>query len=101
MKEIYILYYRAYEFDDLDYGSFQPMYISLNKERVLKRFNYYKTLEISNLDEYLSNHPDLSETDKEDYQVDTDLDNLFILFFGKWCYEYMIQKYELDTELKI
>ena len=99
--KVYIVQFRAYEFDDLDYGSFQPKYISLNKEEVQKKFNDYKVSEISNLNKYLEKHPNLSETDKEDYQVDTDSDTLFILYFGKWCYEYMISEYELDTELKI
>ena len=98
--KVYILYYRAYEFDDFDYGSFQPKYISLNKEEVQNKFNYYKTLETSNLNRYIETH-DIPEIFKEDYQVDTDSDTLFTLYFGKWCYEYMIQEYELDTELKI
>lgn len=99
--KVYIVQFRAYEFDDLDYGSFQPKYISLNKEEVQKKFNDYKISETSNLNRYLEKHPNLSEVDKEDYQVDTDSDTLFILYFGKWCYEYMISEYELDTELKI
>ena len=99
--KVYILYYRAYEFDDLDYGSFQPKYISLNKEEVQKKFNDYKISETSNLNRYLEKYPNLLEIDKEDYQVETDSDTLFILYFGKWCYEYMISEYELDKELKI
>ena len=99
--KVYILYYRAYEFDDLDYGSFYPKYISLNKEEIQNKFNEYKMSEIFSLNKYLEQHPNLSEADKEDYQVDTNFNNLFSIFFGRWCYEYMIQEYELDTELKV
>lgn len=92
MNKVYTLEYQAYEFDDMDYGSFSVKYASLDKNKIIEKFNKEKEWYIKVVNEQQAK---VDEIYKEDYQIYRDEENYFEAWVGKWCYEYMINEYEL------
>ena len=83
MTKVYTLEYRAYEFDDLNYGSPNIKFASLNKNKIIEKFNKEREWNIKVVNEQQAK---ADEIHKEDY---------FEAWIGKWCYEYSINEYEL------
>lgn len=97
MDKVYVIRYRAHEFDDLDIGGFDPIFISLNKSKVLDKFEKIKETDINNLNKIVNQHFDGKE--QEDYRVEENTEDRFELWMGNWCYEYFIEEYDLDVDL--
>ena len=92
MTKVYTLEYRAYEFDDLNYGSSIIKFASLNKNKIIEKFNKEREWNIKVVNEQQAK---ADEIHKEDYQIYRDEENYFEAWIGKWCYEYSINEYEL------
>ena len=97
MDKVYVIRYRAHEFDDLDLGSFDPVFISLDKSKVQDRFEKIKETDINNLNKIIKQLFDGKE--QEDYQVEENTEDRFELWMGNWCYEYFIEEYPLDVDI--
>lgn len=98
MDKVYVIRYRAHEFDDLDLGSFDPIFISLDKSKVQDRFEKIKETDINNLNKIIKQLFDGKE--QEDYQVEENTEDRFELWMGNWCYEYFIEEYPLDVDIR-
>ena len=77
---IYFLEYTGYEMDDPYYGAdFRPIFVSLDENKVIELFN--KELEAS------KDKPDFEQEDAESFSYTDGY---------KWCYQYRMQKIEMD-----
>ena len=94
MNKVFALEARSYEFDDLDYGSFSIKYISLDRNKIIEKFNKEKEWYIKVINEQRS-RTNIDESYKEEYQICRDELNYFEAWCGKWCYEFQISEYEL------
>jgi hypothetical protein len=94
MNKVYTLEHKGYEFDDLDYGSFYIVCASLDKNKIIEKFNKEKEWYIKIINKEQS-RTDKDDTYKEDYQIYRDESDYFEAWVGKWCYEYSINEYEL------
>ena len=97
MGKIYVIRYKAYEFDDLDTGSYDPIFISLDKDKVKEKFEDIKQNDINNLNRIVDRC--FGGSAPEDYQVEEDTTETFELWLGNWCYRYYIEEYDLDVDL--
>lgn len=97
MNKVYVIRYRAHEFDDLGWGSFDPVFISLDKSKVQERFEKIKETDINNLNRILNQIFDGKE--QEDYRVEENTEENFELWLGNWYYEYYIEEYPLDVNI--
>lgn len=102
-ERVYAILKRSYEFDDFDYGSFVPCFLSLDKEKVIETFKSIKEEEISHFHQsmdrfykgFLEKHPERAE----DFQIVEDTEDYFEIFLDKWCYQWKLTEYELDKML--
>ena len=100
MDKVYAILKRSYEFDDLDYGSFVPCFLSLDKEKVIETFKSIKEEETSHFHQsmerfykgFIEENPERAE----DFQIVEDTDYCFEMFLDKWCYQWKLTEYELD-----
>ena len=101
-QKVYAVLYNAYEFDDLSYGELTPKFLSLNKDNCIKMFEKWKAQEIETFnrvvkekEEWLNENPERWE----DYQININTDREFEMYFGNWCYHYVLVDYDLDKGL--
>jgi len=94
MTKVYTLESKSYEFDDLDYGSFSIKFVSLDKNKIIEKFNEEKEWYLKVINEQHS-RTDVDDIYKEDYQIYRDEQDYFEAWTGKWCHEFMISEYEL------
>ena len=94
MNKVYTLESRSYEFDDIDFGGFIIKYVSLDKDKIIEKFNSNKEWYIKIINE-VQNRTDIDEVIKEDYQIYRDEQDYFEAWYGNWCYEFSINEYEL------
>lgn len=85
MNKVYAILYYAYEFDDLNYGDYHPIYFSLDKEKIIEKFNNMKNDELKHFNNIVKDY-----INDENYQIDINIDNELVLFIGKWCYNYKL-----------
>lgn len=78
---IYIIFRRAYHEDDLDYGTFKPLYISLDLEKAVNVFNNIA----SNI-----------YKDKDAYAIKESVLSSIEYYRKNWVYEYKFDSFELD-----
>ena len=97
MDKVYVIRYRAHEFDDLGWGSFDPVFISLDKSKVQEKFEKIKETNINHLNKIIKDCFDGVEN--EDYRVEENFEDRFELWMGKWIYEYYIEEYPLDVDI--
>lgn len=97
MNKIYVLRYRSYEFDDICQSGYCPIFISLDKEKVVNFFNEQKKEVIDNFNRIVKDN-NISE-DNEDYQILENDDKSLCLYQGNWCYRYSLDEYELDKAI--
>lgn len=97
MDKVYVIRYRAHEFDDLGWGSFDPIFISLDKSKVQEKFEKIKETNINHLNKTIKDCFDGVEN--EDYHVEENTEDGFELWMGKWIYEYYIEEYPLDVDI--
>lgn len=98
MDKVYVIRYRAHEFDDLDYGGFDPVFISLDKSKVQKKFEKIKQDGITQLNNVIKYY--FNGVENEDYHVEENFEDRFELWMGKWCYEYYVEEYPLDEDIR-
>ena len=98
MDKVYVIRYRAHEFDDLGWGSFDPIFISLDKSKVQEKFEKIKQNGITDLNKTIKNY--FNGVENEDYRVEENTEDGFELWMGKWCYEYYIEEYPLDIDIR-
>ena len=98
-QKVYAILHNAYEFDDLNYGELTPIFMSLNKDNVIKEFNNIKEKEINwfnkivkEKEQWLNEHPEF----KEDYQITINTNDGFEIYLDNWCYQWTLTEYELD-----
>lgn len=98
IQKVYAILSNSYEFDDLSYGELTPSFLSLNKDTVIKEFNNIKEKEIKWFNDslkiresWINEHPEF----KEDYQIVTNTDTEFEIYFDNWCYQWALTEYEL------
>ena len=94
MTKVYTLESKSYEFNDLDYGSFFIKFVSLNKNKIIEKFNKEKEWYLKVINEQQS-RTDVDEIYKEDYQIYRDEEGYFEAWTGKWCHEFRINEYDL------
>ena len=94
MTKVYTLESRNYEFNDLDYGSFFIKFVSLNKNKIIEKFNKEKEWYLKVINEQHS-RTDVDEIYKENYQIYRDEEDYFEAWAGKWCHEFRINEYDL------
>lgn len=101
--KVYAILKRSYEFDDIDYGSFRPIFLSLNKDKVINKFNEIKKEETDNFNENMNDYVKRILTEyperEEYFQIAEDTEDMFEIYFDNWCYEWKLAEYELDTIL--
>ena len=103
-NKVYAILKRSYEFDDLNYGDYWPCFLSLDKHKVINKFNEIKEEETDNFNEnmkldyvkrILTEYPERTE----DFQIVKDSEDRFEIYFDNWCYDWKLTEYELDTIL--
>ena len=86
-QKVYMVLYNAHEYDDLDAGKDDIVYISLN--RVNTRKCYDDAVKKISTEKPLFNFGE--------YEVDeNNTDNEFTCWWGKWCYTFKFVERELD-----
>lgn len=103
MDKIYAILKRSYEFDDLDYGSFVPCFLSLDKDIIQETFNSIKEKEIKWFHQILVNtykgflekYPQRAE----DFKIAENTDDYLEIYLDNWCYQFKLTEYELDKML--
>lgn len=86
-QKVYMVLYNAHEYDDLDAGKDDIVYISLN--RVNARKCYDDAVKKISTEKPLFNFGE--------YEVDkNNTDNEFTCWWGKWCYTFKFVERELD-----
>lgn len=101
MDKVYVIRYRAHEFDDLGLGSFDPIFISLDKSKVQEKFEEIKQIKqngIIDLNKTIKDY--FNGVENEDYRVEENTEDGFELWMGNWCYEYYIEEYPLDVDIR-
>ena len=98
--KVYAILKRSYDIDDID-GDFRPVFLSLNKDKVINKFNEIKKEETDNFNENMNDYVKriLAEYPEreEDFQIAEDTEDMFEIYFDNWCYEWKLTEYELDT----
>lgn len=97
MNKIYVLRYRSYEFDDSCPSGYCPIFISLDKEKVVKFFNEQKKKVINNFNRIIKDN-NISKN-SEDYRILENNDKALCLYQGNWSYRYIFEEYELDKAI--
>ena len=101
-NKVYAILKRSYEFDDLNYGDYWPYFLSLDKDKVINKFNEIKKEETDHFNEnmkldhvkrILTEYPERAE----DFQIVEDSEDRFEIYFDNWCYDWKLAEYELDT----
>lgn len=102
-NKIHVILYNSYEFDDLGYGDLTPYFLSLSEEECKEEFEKIRNEEINNFqrmyknkEEWLKDHPDF----EEDYKININSDTEIEIYFGNWCYHYVLTSYELNKRIK-
>ena len=83
---------RAYECDDLDCGSFDVSYLSID---VKKRDEIFERERQKNM------HPSPDSVTFKDFEAGCDFPDRFTYYYGKWCYEYKKDEFNLEDESKL
>lgn len=100
--KVYAIVKWSYEFDDLDYGDYWPYFLSLNKDKVIDKFNEIKKEETIRFNEdmkmdyvkrILAKYPERVE----DFQIVEDTEDMFKIYFDNWCYNWKLTEFKLDT----
>lgn len=103
-NKVYAILKRSYEFDDLNYGDYWLCFLSLDKHKVINKFNEIKEEETDEFNEnmkldhvkrILKEYPERAE----DFQIVKDSEDRFEIYFDNWCYDWKLAEYELDTIL--
>ena len=103
-NKVYVILKRSYEFDDFDYGDYCPCFLSLNKDKVIDKFNdiikeetdhFNEDMKIDYVKRILTKYPERAE----DFQIVRDSEDRFEIYFDNWCYDWKLGEYELDTIL--
>ena len=81
---IYVILNDSHEIDDCWHGGSSIEYVSLSLEKTISFFNKLKE----------------SYKNLENSEIDEDNDNKFIIYNGKWCYDYEILKLPEDIDLR-
>jgi hypothetical protein len=91
-KKVYAIMHRGYECDDLDYGGFDIVFLSLDKA---KRDEVFERLRQKKM------HPAADSHFFKDFEAGEDKPDYFEYYYGKWCYEYKVSEFDLEDETKI
>lgn len=100
MEKIFVVLYNAYEFDDLDYGSPYLIYCSLDPKKAQEKFIKCVQMQKKSFEQYVRDNKEWVDSHQEDYQIYTDTENEFEIWFGKWAYYYKLTSYDLDKDLR-
>ena len=92
MDKVYAIMYNSYEVDDLDYGDYHIIYLSLNKD---KRDKVFENLRHKNM------CPDENSPFFKYFEPKENKKGHFSFYYGKWCYQYKLEKFNLEDETKI
>lgn len=86
-QKVYMVLYNAHEYDDMDEGKDDIVFISLNHDNARKFYD-------ESVKEISSKRPIFSFGE---YEVDEDnTDTEFTCWWGKWCYTYKFVERELN-----
>ena len=102
-KKIFVVLYKAYEFDDMESGiqtgGNEPAYISLDPKNAKEKFDEYVRKQKEAYERLIKTNNEWIKSHPEDYQIYADTENEFELWVGKWCYYYKLTSYDLDENL--
>ncbi len=86
-QKVFMVLYNAHEYDDIDEGKDEIVYMSLNRDNAQKYYD--ESVKKISTERPIFNFGD--------YEVDEDnTDTKFTCWWGKWCYTYMFVERELD-----
>lgn len=103
-KKLYAILKRSHEFDDINYDDYHPYFLSLNKDKVIDKFNdiikeetdhFNENMKMDYVKRILTEYPERAE----DFQIVRDSEDMFEIYFDNWCYDWKLTEYELDTIL--
>ena len=101
-NKVYAILKLSYEFDDINYGDYNPCFLSLDKDKVIAQFNSIKETEIFSFNvevEYYKDFIEKHPNRKEDFQIAENTDNQLTIYLDNWCHKWKLTEFELDTPL--
>jgi len=103
-NKVYAILKRSHEFDDINYGDYWAYFLSLNKDKVINKFNdiikeetdhFNENMKMDYVKRILTEYPERAE----DFQIVRDSEDMFEIYFDNWYYGWKLAEYELDTIL--